>query len=43
MAVVTAAALLASPAWAFGEHGGTETSNVTVPGPGNATTQTDQL
>jgi hypothetical protein len=43
LAVVTAAALLASPAWAFGEHGGTETSNLTVPGPGNGETMTDQL
>jgi hypothetical protein len=43
LAVVTAAALLASPAWGFGEHGGTETSNLTVPGPGNGATMTDQL
>jgi hypothetical protein len=43
VAVATALALLASPAGAFGEHGGTETSMVTVPGPGNASTETDQL
>jgi hypothetical protein len=43
LAVVTAAGLLASPAWAFGANGGTETSNLTVPGPGNGETMTDQL
>jgi hypothetical protein len=43
LGVVTALVLLAPPASAFGPNGGTETSNLTVPGPGNATTATDQL